>query len=237
MTYPEFESAWLGKRVDTDGYPVGAIYQCVDLIKEYLNQVFSIPYGAFGNAIDYWANTVPAIAAKFDRVTGTPKQGDIVVINGTASNPYGHIGVATGAVTSTTTEILEQNGGTGSGNGTGTNAIRKRFIKNNTIAGLLRPKGDYMTEDGVRYGYLSVTMAQPTKEQVKYWVGRPSTEFELGMYTLADNYVVNYYNQNKALLAENAALKEQIANPPTNPDQVIITKDSLWAKFKKLIGA
>lgn len=110
------------------------------------------------------------------------------------------------------------------------------------IAGVqvIKKGDDVMTEDGVRYGYLSVTMAQPTDEQVKYWVGRPSQEFELGMYTLSDNYVLNYYKQVQSLTAENTALKEQLAHPPTppsNPDQVVITKDSLWAKFKKLIGA
>lgn len=138
MTYQEFENRWLGKRVDYDGV-FG--YQCVDLIKQYLRSRFGLRPGSWGNAIDYWRYTNPAILKKFDKVSSTnAKRGDIVILKGLSGNPYGHIGIATGRNTTTTVEILEQNGSTGGGSGTGKDAIRKRAVLKSRIAGLLRPK-------------------------------------------------------------------------------------------------
>lgn len=138
MNYPEFEQSWLGKRTDVDGVYA---YQCVDLVKQYFIDVIGIPNGNYGDAIDYWRYTSPVILNKFYKVHSTDVlQGDVVVINPTATNENGHIGVATGATTATQVEILEQNGSKGDGSGTGYDAIRKRYIARNTISGLLRPK-------------------------------------------------------------------------------------------------
>lgn len=138
MTYAEFEAKWIGKRVDVDGV-YG--YQCVDLVKAYIRDCYGIPNGAYGNAIDYWTRTAGVILTKFDKVSGSnAKRGDIVIMNGLTGNPYGHIGIATGAANGTSVEILEQNGSTGGGSGTGADAIRKRYISRSRVAGLLRPK-------------------------------------------------------------------------------------------------
>lgn len=144
MTYFDFQQNWIGKRTDVDG---AFEYQCVDLIKQYLIDCFGIPNGAYGDAIEYWTKTSPAILAAFDRVEGSdPQTGDIVIVKATPTLKTGHIGIATGGLMPSEVQILEQNGGTGSGNGTGTNAIRTRFIKRTTIAGLLRPKGTDMPD-------------------------------------------------------------------------------------------
>jgi CHAP domain-containing protein len=137
MTYKYFQNKWLGRRVDYDGV---ARFQCVDLIKQYLNECYGLKPGAWGNAIDYWNRTRPEVLQKFSKVyNSNAKEGDIVVLYGVNGNPYGHIGVATGGLTPESVEILEQNGSTGGGSGTGNDAIRKRFKPRYRVAGLLRP--------------------------------------------------------------------------------------------------
>lgn len=138
MIYKDFYNKWLGRRVDVDGQ-FG--YQCVDLVKAYIRDCFGIPNGAYGDAIKWWTQTKGAILAKFWRVEGSAAvQGDIVIFRGINGNVYGHIGVATGGLTSSAVEVLEQNGATGNGSGTGGDAIRKRYIARSRVAGLLRPK-------------------------------------------------------------------------------------------------
>ena len=133
-----FKNFWLGKVVDYDRV-YG--YQCVDLIKQYLNQNFGLAPGAWGNAIDYWTNTNGSILTKFDKVAGSDaRTGDIVVFKGLAGNPYGHIGIATQNADGTNVTVLEQNGSTGNGAGKGGDAIRTRAIARSRVAGLLRPK-------------------------------------------------------------------------------------------------
>lgn len=133
MSTASFAQKYLGKKIDYDGV-YG--YQCVDLIKQYLKEEYGLAPGSWGNAIDYWTKTNPALLTKFDRIASqSPQAGDIVILNGTAGNPYGHIAVATDANT-----MLEQNGSTGGGSGTGADAIRYRAIPKTRIAGLLRPK-------------------------------------------------------------------------------------------------
>lgn len=131
-------------RVDTDGVPKGKYYQCVDLVKRYMLDEFSVPYGSYGNAIDYWYRTAPAILRKFTKVAGSQVMpGDIVVLE-TNHNPIqrgmqpGHIGLATGIQDGNTFQLLEQNGD-GNGTGLGGGAIRVRTISKYRIAGILRP--------------------------------------------------------------------------------------------------
>lgn len=139
MNYSEFKNQWLGKRIDYD-----SLYgwQCVDIIKQWLDSGFSIKPGAWGNAIDYWRSTNPGILTAFKKVTNTPyyipPQGSIVIFNATSSNQYGHIAIVDSA-TITVLNILEQNGGAGTGTGTGVDAIRLRNPGYNNIAGFLEP--------------------------------------------------------------------------------------------------
>jgi hypothetical protein len=139
MNYSEFKNQWLGKRIDYD-----SLYgwQCVDIIKQWLDSGFSIKPGAWGNAIDYWRSTNPGVLIAFKKVTNTPDyippQGSIVIFNATSSNKYGHIAIVDSA-TKTVLNILEQNGGAGTGTGTGVDAIRLRNPGYNNIAGFLEP--------------------------------------------------------------------------------------------------
>lgn len=98
MNYDEFIITYLGKSFDYDG--VSGV-QCVDLAKMYLDKVFGIKPGAFGNAKDYYENfnKLP-IKTSFTRIANTanfvPKKGDIVVWGTGLGNKYGHIAIATG---------------------------------------------------------------------------------------------------------------------------------------------
>ena len=98
MNYSEFISEYNGKSFDYDG--VSGV-QCVDLIKMYLDKVFGIKAGAWGNAKDYYENfnNLP-LKNSFERIANTPsfvpKKGDIAVWGAGLGNTYGHIAIATG---------------------------------------------------------------------------------------------------------------------------------------------
>lgn len=141
MTFKEFQTKWLGKRVDTDGYPPKAIYQCVDLAKQGLKEMHGIPYGAYGDAVAYWYRTASVILKKFDKVASSAaKEGDVVILKGINGNAAGHIGWGTGRSLPGYIQILEQNGATGNGSGTGGDAIRTRYVPRTRVLGLLRKK-------------------------------------------------------------------------------------------------
>lgn len=98
MNYQEFINTYNGKGFDYDG--VSGI-QCVDLAKMYLDKVFGIKPGAWGNAKDYYENfnNLP-IKNTFTRIANTPsfvpQKGDIVIWGTGLGNKYGHIAIATG---------------------------------------------------------------------------------------------------------------------------------------------
>jgi len=147
MNYQQFKSKWIGKRVDYD-----RVYgfQCVDLIKQYLAENYGLKPGAWGNAIDYWYSTNPAITAKFDRLsTSAARRGDIVIFKGINGNPYGHIGICDSDAGLIYVDTLEQNGSTGNGSGTGGDAIRVRGIPRWRVVGVLRQKVAIPTKVGM----------------------------------------------------------------------------------------
>lgn len=53
MNYQEFINYYNGKAIDYDG---AAGVQCIDLVKLYLNKVFGLTAGAWGNAKDWYLN-------------------------------------------------------------------------------------------------------------------------------------------------------------------------------------
>lgn len=133
-----FKDRWLNRQIDYDHVYA---YQCVDLILQYIYEIYGLPSGVRGNAIDYWNNPSKPLLDKFNKVpTSDAIASDIVVLHGLGGNPYGHVGIATGSSNAAQVEILEQNGQTGSGTGQGGDAIRTRFIDRTRIAGVLRPK-------------------------------------------------------------------------------------------------
>ena len=164
MTSTQFKAKWLGKRVDYDGV---AAFQCVDLIKQYVDEVFGIKAGGWGNAITYWTNTKHPLVIDygFKRVTGTPQAGDIVVID--TGNNIGHIGIATDA-----THMLEQNGGAIGTTGLGADAIRIRTIAPLKIAGLLR-KGEPMPTKAEVVEVFKRLGKTPTTAQINLYTNKP----------------------------------------------------------------
>lgn len=118
-------------------------FQCVSLVKAYLRECYGLNPGAWGNAIDYWSGTHPILLSLFPRIQSSDAvKGDIVILRTLGRTDYsgsGHIGISTGNVTRTQVEILEQNGSTGGGTGTGGDAIRTRYVDRARVAGLLRP--------------------------------------------------------------------------------------------------
>lgn len=81
--------AWVkskvGQHIDTDGYPAGQPYQCVDLIKAYYTYLGVSPVS--GNGADYTWNSLPS---GWSRIAGAvPQAGDILVYTG----GYGHVAI------------------------------------------------------------------------------------------------------------------------------------------------
>nr|DAH16262.1 MAG TPA: Endolysin [Caudoviricetes sp.] len=114
MTFNEFKNEVLGKSLDYDGV---AGYQCVDLAKVYLDWMFGIKPGAWGNAKDYWNNlNRPGMSDYFYRVPNTAdlvvERGDIVVWGAMPGNPYGHIAIGLGEGDLNGFQSLDQNWGT-----------------------------------------------------------------------------------------------------------------------------
>lgn len=98
MYYNEFINTYNGKSFDYDGV---AGTQCVDLIKMYLDKVFGIKPGAWGNAKDYYENFDNlSIKDTFTKISNNtsfvPQKGDIAVWGSGVGNGYGHLSIATG---------------------------------------------------------------------------------------------------------------------------------------------
>lgn len=135
MTYAQFKAEWNGRRIDYDHV---YNYQCVDLILEFMKEYAGVATGVWGNAIDYANNPTTAFTNATVKVTdGKYQAGDIVVLKGLAGNKYGHIGLYDhGSVA-----LLEQNGNTGGGTGTGDDKVSVwRTISKSRIAAVYRLK-------------------------------------------------------------------------------------------------
>lgn len=111
MNYQEFINTYNGKSIDYDGV---AGVQCVDFAKIYLDKVFGIKAGAWGNAHAYYDNynNIAELKNNFDRIANTPsfipQKGDICVWS-TSLNGYGHISIATGEGNTNTFYTYDQN--------------------------------------------------------------------------------------------------------------------------------
>jgi CHAP domain len=149
MDIQGFINRWNGKAYfdqSVTELPANRRAQCVSLIKIYLAEMFQIQAGYWGDAREYWENTNQQVLQKFSKEQGvTPELGDIVIFKPSSSNfQAGHIGIAVSA-----NQLLEQNGATGMGYGTGGDAIRIRTMPGN-IYGILRPRGiDMITDNDI----------------------------------------------------------------------------------------
>lgn len=156
MTFDSFISKYFGQEIDYDG--VSGV-QCVDFVKLYLDNVFGIKAGAWGNARDYWTDfdIREPLKKNFTKISNTPdfvpEKGDIVVWNGDISskNDYGHIAVASGEGNTSYFYSYDQNW----------NGKAMKKIKHNYIAlyGVLRPKdkSNIFTVPTVKNGTYSLT--------------------------------------------------------------------------------
>lgn len=115
MTFDQFIKKHLGKAMDYDG--VSGV-QCVDLIKYYLDEVFGIKPGAWGDARNYYESftSYSALTNNFTRISGNnasfvPKKGDIVVWGANVSSNHncGHIAIGIGGGTHNSFSTYDQN--------------------------------------------------------------------------------------------------------------------------------
>lgn len=169
MTFNEFIQRYVGKATDYDG-AYGA--QCVDFVKLYLDKVFGVKAGAWGDAKCYWLNFEkhPELVKNFTKITNTPAfvpdEGDIVVWSGEIStkNNCGHIAIASGAGDKKCFYSYDQNWG----------QKKAQLVKHSYAAvyGVLRPK-DQSKITGLkyfpRYSGKSASIAQALTD-----LGKPS---------------------------------------------------------------
>ena len=136
-TYGKFISTHVGKATDYDGR-FGA--QCVDLIKSYLNLVWGIKPGSWGNAWEYFTYffSHPELVQNFTRIDYTPdfipKKGDIIVWKQALNGNYGHIAIADGTGNTNIFYSYDQNW---TGHCDPCTRIRHYY---SFVAGVLRPK-------------------------------------------------------------------------------------------------
>lgn len=192
MSYPTFKSKYLGKRVNPDGV---AGYQCVDVIKQYLIEEKGAKPGSWGDALDYASKPAKDFLALVDKVGLPARQGDIVVFytnghNGDLNYGSGHIGIADGP-SGSTVPTLEQNGSTGSGAGTGADAIRVRNIDAKRVAAVYRLKGSSnldMPAVGSRIQLI------PRDTRTTYKAGTANVAGKINVTDNTFNYIVRGYD-------------------------------------------
>jgi hypothetical protein len=233
MSYTVFKDRWIGKRTDIDG---AYRYQCVDLIRQYMHDELGLTgRGAWGNAIDYWTKTNQNVLNKFVKVAGTDaKRGDIVVFNGLSGNPYGHIGIIDANDTSRVL-ILEQNGSTGNGSGTGEDAIRLRWVSKLRIAGLLRIKGvgEMANRTQVNNIYKAVLHRDGDNGGLAHYTGQDANTIVASMVSGVE------FNNHQTFLNNAAkqiqALKTALANEKNKPAKVITKEiEKIVTKIEKI---
>ena len=135
-TYSQFIQAHKGKAMDYDGV---AGCQCIDLCKYYLDEVFGLTPGAWGDAY-YWYvgyNSIPTLKKNFTRIANTPdfvpKKGDIMVW-GQGLSQWGHVAICTGEGDTTWFNSWDNNW---TGNHDATAKIKHNY---DHVLGVLRPK-------------------------------------------------------------------------------------------------
>jgi len=225
--------------------------QCVAFVNQIILDVFDIRFPIQGaqtaRQLLTATNTRPDLFEQVkndpNQPTQVPSSGDIFVLgekwggwNPDVNDWNGHTGIIKEVGTSTFTAI-EQN--------FVPNKVTEQTHTYNALDGwihIIKQGEEMATEEDIKLLFWEIFDRDPSKEQYDFFVGKElsfviANIFESEQFKNQLTAERNAFDQVNKLTEENKALKEQIANPPQNPDQVIITKDSLWAKFKKLIGA
>lgn len=186
MKFDEFVKKYLGTKTDYD--KVCGV-QCVDLVKLYLNKVFGIKPGAWGNAKNYWTDFEkhPELVKNFKKIKNTPnfipEKGDIVIWDGDISskNNYGHIAIATGEGNTSYFYSYDQNWG-----GKPMAMIKHTY---KSVYGVLRP------QETSKYGngYIKSNTSVFCDNLLKNKIGSVSkNERVKKIATLNDNVVIIY---------------------------------------------
>lgn len=103
MTLKRFVVTYNGKKVDWDK---AHGYQCVDLVRQYCKDVLNVKqFPPVDGAKDIINNPGDLKVSK-----GAYAPGDVLVYDGTPSNPYGHVCILVGLLDSDTFIVFEQNG-------------------------------------------------------------------------------------------------------------------------------
>ena len=102
-----------------DGYAYGRRWQCVEFVKRFYYDAFhhAMP-DVYGNAIDFYDSSLDHNSYNADRDmyqyqnnnTVAPRVNDMIVIDATSSNPYGHVAIII-EVTNDSITIIQQNTG------------------------------------------------------------------------------------------------------------------------------
>lgn len=138
MNYDDFIKKYKNKTIDYDGV---AGVQCVDLVKQYLHDVFGISPGSWGDAHCYFDefSAHKELSEYFIKIKNAPdlvpQKGDICVWKaGLNKGGWGHIAIATGEGDTTYFYSYDQNW---SGKHDPVTRVRHNYSH---FAGVLRPK-------------------------------------------------------------------------------------------------
>lgn len=138
-----------GRNLTADGYNLGLKYQCVEFIKRYYYERFNhkMP-DSYGHAKSFFNPKITSGKLSPKRgllqfsngSTTQPQVEDIIVFDGTLTNPYGHVAIIS-KVNNQSIEIVQQNPGPFSDSRVTiplTNKDGYWTIEQNTVLGFLR---------------------------------------------------------------------------------------------------
>lgn len=108
-----------GRNLSADGYNIGLKYQCVEFVKRYYYEYYrhKMP-DSYGHAKDFFEHALPdgSMNPKRNLIQYTngshtkPAIGDLLIFDGHAGNPYGHVAIVS-AVSDSDIELIQQNPG------------------------------------------------------------------------------------------------------------------------------
>lgn len=108
-----------GRNITKDNYNLGLKYQCVEFVKRYYYEYLhhKMP-NVYGNAIDFYDKNIADGQLNIQRgllqytnsSKSKPQINDLIVLDGTSSNPFGHVAIIS-EVTDDEIEVIQQNVG------------------------------------------------------------------------------------------------------------------------------
>ena len=113
------EIGHIGQRNTKNGYNIGLTFQCVEFVKRYYYEYFhhKMP-DSYGNAKDFFdpnvkdgkLNAKRGLLQFSNPSKSKPKINDLLIMDKTSSNPYGHVAIVSN-VNNDEMEIIQQNPG------------------------------------------------------------------------------------------------------------------------------